>query len=155
MSSLARFSSSSVNGRVFRPAISSRASLGSFHGGGALRQHFYPEHGGMVIGECVPTPHGVGQPSFGADLLKEPAGEASAQDVVHHRQRRDFRIVAVRAQAHDLHIRLVHVFLVDEVDRLLGLVERIVARGRRAWPAAGSQMRREAELPWRQGRNRR
>jgi hypothetical protein len=50
----------------------------------------------------------------------KPAGKAAAQNLIHHRQRGNVGIVPVRAQAHNLDLGLVHVFLVDEVDAGLG-----------------------------------
>ena len=85
----------------------------------------------MVVGKPVSAIDRVGEALFGADFLEQAAGEISAaEDAVHDRQRGDVGVVAVGAQADDLHVGLVHVFLVDEVDRLLRLVEGVMARGK-------------------------
>ena len=83
----------------------------------------------MVVVEASAAAHGIGQAQLGADFLEETAGKSAAENFVHHRQRGHVGIVAVRAQAHDLNVGLVHVFLVDEVEAGFGTVEDVVAGG--------------------------
>ena len=82
----------------------------------------------MVVGVAVAAAHGIGQTQLGADFLEETAGKAAAENLVHHREGGHVGIVAIRSQAHDLYIGLVHVFLVDEEDARLGTGEGVVAR---------------------------
>ena len=83
----------------------------------------------MVITEGEPTADLISQAQFGAHLLEEPAGKAAPQDLVHHGKRGNVRIVAIRAHAHDFHVGLVYVFLVDEVNARLGSGKDVVASG--------------------------
>jgi hypothetical protein len=61
--------------------------------------------------------------------LEEPAGETAAEDLVHHGERGHVGIVAIGADADNLHVGLIHVFLVDEVDAGLGSGKDVVAGG--------------------------
>ena len=102
--------------------------LGGVDGGGALGEHFHAEGAGMVVVQTEAAADRVGEAQLRAHLLKEPAAESAAENLVHDDNGRHVGIVAVDAEADDLHVRLIHVFLVDEVDAGLGAGERIVAR---------------------------
>ncbi len=94
--------------------------FGGVHGGDALGEHFNAEGSGVVVGQIEAAADGVGQPQLRADLLKEPAAETAAENFVHDDDGGHVGIVAIDAEGHDLHVGLIHVFLVDEVGAGLG-----------------------------------
>jgi hypothetical protein len=81
----------------------------------------------MIPFEAVAAADGVGQAQLGAHLLEETTGKAAAENLVHHGEGGNVGIVAVGAEADDLDIGLVHIFLVDEEDSGLGIGEAVVA----------------------------
>ena len=82
----------------------------------------------MTVGQIETSVDVVGQSELGANFLEEPAAEAAAEDLVHDCNGGHIGIMAVDAEAKDLHIGLIHIFLVDEVETRLGSWEFIVAR---------------------------
>ena len=90
----------------------------------------------MVIVEAEAAADRVGQAQLGADLLEEPAAEAAAENLVHDGQRGTSGLWRSVPRPTISHVRLVHIFFVDEVDAGLRAAKDIVARGQRARPAA-------------------
>ena len=70
----------------------------------------------MVVVQAEAAADRVGQAQLGAHLLEEPAAESAAENLVHDDDGGHVGIVAIDAEPHNLHIRLIHVFFVDEVD---------------------------------------
>ena len=132
MSSLARFELVLGERLGVEAGDLGQGGFGGVDGGDALGEHFDAEGAGMVVGQAEAAADRVGQAQLGADLLKETAAESAAENLVHHGDGGHVGIVAVDAEADNLHVGLVHVFLVDEVDAGLGPGKLIVARRRRA-----------------------
>src|SRR5208282_5885258 len=54
--------------------------------GYAFGEHFNAEVAGVVVGEAEAAAYGISERSLGANLDKEPAAEAAAEDLVHDRE---------------------------------------------------------------------
>ena len=82
----------------------------------------------MVVRKIEAAAHRVGQPQLRAHFLKEPATKTAAENFIHDHDGRHVWIMAIDAERQDLHIGLIHIFLVDKVDAWFGSGELIVPR---------------------------
>jgi len=64
-------------------------------------------------------------------IFWKTAAESAAENFVQDGDGRDVWIAPIDAETNNLHVRLIHVFLVDEVDAGRGAGKGIVARGLR------------------------
>ena len=51
---------------------------------------------GMIIGRAPTAADGIRQTQLGPNILEQPSGKAAAENVRHHRQRREIRVAAAR-----------------------------------------------------------
>jgi len=82
----------------------------------------------MIPRVAVASAHRIGQSKLGANFLEQTGWQILRRESRSSPPARERRIAAVCSHAHNLHVRLVHIFLVDEIDARLGSGKIIASR---------------------------